>query len=169
MRIWHHKRSSAYLGINSKAGCPTLWRDDLADSIFASLWSNFLDVVHRVSELILSWSERRGILQAVGSNSLVGLAHSHWVTPLLHCRHVKRWRSPSAEWNMSGICGIAAILGGLPSEVDLKRSTGRRWVGCSRCGGGDGGGRVPTTRGWDWHCPQGTSENIGGFTIALKR
>lgn len=146
MRISHRNGNSAYLCINSKAGCPTLWRDDLADAILAPLWRNFLDVVHRVSELVFRWSESRGILQAVRPNPLVRLAHSHWMTPLLHCRHVERRRSSSAERYMRRICGIAAILRGIPSEIDLERSSSGRWVGCSRCGGGgDGGSRVPTT------------------------
>lgn len=150
------QQSVTYFGVYGESRCPILWWNYLAYAVLTTLWSDLSDVFHRVSKLFFARPEGWRILQTMGSNPLVGLPNSHWVTSPLDSCHIEGRSPTGAEGNVGSICRILAASGGIFGGIEVGRAIGRRWL--ARLGYCSGGG-APTRRRRDHHGVKRTVEN----------
>ena len=135
----------AYLRVNGEAWRPILWRYDLTDPVFTSLWCDFTHVIHGILEILLCRPESWRVLQSMRPYPFIAFPHRQRMAPPLDSRHIQRQGSPSTKRNVGSVRRITAIVGRL-GRIDLEASSGRdRMRGCA-------GGGIPTTdRRWDHH------------------
>jgi hypothetical protein len=86
----HALYTRTHLGIDGKCRIPGVWGDDLYDSVFLPFFSNALNVLKRVLELLSSWPICLGFLQAEHAVWLGGQIVGCSVASALNCGKIER-------------------------------------------------------------------------------
>ena len=110
------QHKNTYRSIDRERWVPRVWGYDFANAIFPTLWSNLLDVDHRILKFLSSRAESGRFLQAVGSYALECLPSPCSLAFSFYRAHVQWWRGSQAERNVRlvGFVGTVRLhIGGI--------------------------------------------------------